>query len=72
MIGYAIAMRRKDGSLYFSLPAHGFATPVFFTHSSALEVAKDCREHALDAVVVKVEYQDPEIIGPQRYVGKFS
>jgi hypothetical protein len=72
VIGYAVAMRRKDGTLYFSLPAHGFATPVFFTHREAQEVAKDCQAHALDAVVVKVEYRDPFVLGPKRYEGLFA
>lgn len=72
MIGYSIAMRRKDGSMFFSVPAHGFATPVFFSHREALDIAKDCREHALDAVVVKVEYSDPVVLGPKRHVGDFA
>jgi len=72
MIGFAVAIRRKDGTLFFSLPAHGFATPVFFTHREAADVAKDCREHAIDAVVVKVDYRDPVVLGPQRYAGRFA
>lgn len=72
MIGYAVAIRRDDGSLFFAAPKEGFATPVWFEHRQALAHARGCREHRLDAIVVKVEYQDPGIIGPQRYVGKYS
>lgn len=67
MKGYSVVNLRKDGSHYFSLPAKGFAAPVFFTHADALEQALALREHGIKARVVKVEYTDPVIISPARY-----
>jgi hypothetical protein len=67
MIGYAVAIRRADGSLFLATPAHGFATPVWFQYSSALDHARAAREEHLDAVVVKVDYTEPIIIGPKRF-----
>ncbi|CAA2107740.1 hypothetical protein [Variovorax paradoxus] len=72
MIGFAVAIRRDDGSLFFASAIEGFATPVWFLHSQALKHARDCRVHGLDAVVVKVKYHEPDIIGPQRHVGAYS
>ncbi len=70
MIGFAVAIRRDDGSFFFASPRHGFATPVWFSHRSALEHARELRQHRLDAIVVRVEYSDPTIIGPARYMPK--
>ena len=39
-----------------------------FTHADALEQARALREHGIKARVVKVEYTDPAIISPARYV----
>lgn len=72
MIGFAVAIRRKDGSIFFAAPREGFATPVWFTHRDAMKHAKACREHKSDAIVVKVEYEDPVIVGPARHVGEPS
>jgi hypothetical protein len=72
MIGFAVAIRRKDGSIFFASPREGFATPVWFMHRDAMKHAKECRVHGSDAIVVKVEYQDPEIVGPLRHIGAYS
>lgn len=66
MKGYAVAIRRKDGSLFLANPVRGFATPVWFRHYEAMEHAKECRKHKLDAIVVNVEYSEPIITGPAR------
>lgn len=66
MKGYAVAIRRTDGSLFLACPSIGFATPVWFWHRDAMEHAKECRKHKLDAIVVNVEYSDPIITGPAR------
>jgi hypothetical protein len=68
MIGWSVAIRRKDGSLLMSIHGDGFATKVWFTRGLAVKHANELRSHKLDAVVVKVDYQDPTIIGPARYV----
>ena len=68
MIGFAVAIRRDDGSFFFASPIQGFSTPVWFSHRNALEHARAVRQHGLEAVVVKVEYSDPTIIGPARYM----
>jgi hypothetical protein len=72
MIGFSVAIRRKDGSMFFATPKEGFATPVWFMHGQALKHAKECREHGSDAIVVRVEYQDPSVVGPKRYIGELS
>jgi hypothetical protein len=72
MIGFSVAIRRKDGSMFFASPIEGFATPVWFMHGQALKHAKECRGHGSDAIVVKVKYQDPIVIGPKRHVGDFE
>lgn len=70
MIGFAVAIRRADGSLFLATPTEGFATPVWFMHSQALKHARACREHKMDAIVVKVKYAEPEIIGPARILAE--
>jgi hypothetical protein len=72
VIGFAVAIRRKDGSMFFASPIEGFATPVWFMHAQALKHARECREHGSDAIVVRVEYQDPAVVGPKRYIGAFA
>lgn len=67
MIGFAVAIRRDDGSLFLATPKEGFSTPVWFRHAQALAHAKGCRKHGGDALVVKVDYQEPVIIGPKRF-----
>lgn len=69
MKGYAVIIRRDDGSHFFSISA-GFATHVWFSHAEALEHARDCRANTLDAQVVKVEYSDPVILGPKRFLSQ--
>lgn len=66
MKGFAVAIRREDGSLFFASPASGFATPVWFRHAEAMGHAHECHRHKLDAIVVNVEYTDPIITGPAR------
>lgn len=61
MNGWAVVIYRRDGSHFFASPNDGFATPVWFTHAQALEHARACRLHKMDAVVVNVEYRDPII-----------
>lgn len=68
MTGWSVAIRRKDGSIYLSLPGEGIATKVWLHRHSAVQYANNLREHKLDAIVVKVDYQEPTIIGPARYV----
>lgn len=72
MKGYAVAIRRDDGSVFLASPASGFATPVWFRYAEAMEHAKACREHQLDAIVVNVEYTDPIITGPARVLARSS
>lgn len=71
LIGYAVAIRREDGSVFLARPAEGFATPVWFRHADALAVARNYRD-TFDAHVVKVEYHEPTIIGPKRLLGRQS
>lgn len=66
MTGYAVAIRRDNGSMFFATPPQGFATTVWPGFADAMEHAKECRKHKLDAIVVNVEYTDPVITGPAR------
>jgi hypothetical protein len=68
MKGFAVVIRREDGSHFFSIGSPGFACRVWFQHSQALEYARELREHRMDAQVVKVEYTDPVIVGPKRFL----
>ena len=72
MIGYAVAIRRKDGSLYLAMPNQGFATWVWFSHVDALRNARLRRDIGFDAVVVKVDYTEPTIVGPKRFAAPTS
>lgn len=72
MIGFAVAIRREDGSLFFASPPRGFATPVWFNHRDALEHARAVRRHRMDAIVVKVDYEEPAIVGPARVVAAIA
>ena len=69
MKGFAVIIRRDDGSHYFTSGV-GLSTSVWFEHESALEFAKELRRHGASARVVKVEYTDPAIIGPKRFLEK--
>ena len=70
MKGYAVVIRRDDGSFFFSMLRDGVGTPFYLTHRQAKARAIDLRGHRFDAQVVKVEYTDPVIIGPKRWLGK--
>jgi hypothetical protein len=37
MKGFAVAIKRKDGSLFLAAPSQGFATPVFLPASGAAQ-----------------------------------
>jgi hypothetical protein len=64
--GYAVAIRRTNGTIFFAAPKEGFATTVWPNHADAVAHAKECRKHKLDAIAVVVEYTEPVIIGPAR------
>lgn len=68
MRGFAVIVVRDDGSHFFSIGDPGFACTVWFHHSQALEYARELREHRMNAQVVKVEYSDPVIVGPKRFL----
>lgn len=60
--GWAVVIKREDGSYFFNIPARGIATPVWLTYSSAVKSRNDLIAHGFKARVVKVEYSDPRIL----------
>jgi len=66
--GWAVAIRRKDGSKFLALTGIGIARAVWplSARKNAVHHKKTLRAHGMNARVVRVAYSDPEIIPAKR------
>lgn len=63
-IGWAVEIRRKDGSTFFAASGRGVSTPVWNhgNRSYACAFVRELKEQDLDAKVVRVAYAEPKVL----------
>lgn len=61
--GWAVEIRRKDGSTFFAV-GRGVSTPVWNrgNRSYALAFVRELKEQNFDAKLVRVAYAEPKVI----------